>query len=122
MVAALLDTNILIDFLRGVSAAHDELQRYREKSISIITWMEVLAGAPEGHEKATRQFLKGFNVIHLDEEIAARAVSIRQQHRVKLPDAVIWATAEVEKLLLVTRNTKDFPENFPGVRVPYKLS
>lgn len=122
MVAALLDTNILIDFLRGVSAARDELDRYREKSISIITWMEVMSRAPDGHAEITRAFLRGFNVIHLDEEVAATAVKIRQQHRVKLPDAVIWATAEVEKLLLVTRNTKDFPENFPGVRMPYKLS
>jgi len=122
MVAALFDTNILIDYLRGVSAARDELERYSDKSISIITWMEVMAGVPESAEPATRAFLKGFNVIQLDAEIAAHAVKIRQTHRVKLPDAVIWATAEIEKLLLVTRNTKDFPENWPGVRMPYKLS
>ena len=122
MVAALFDTNILIDYLRGVSAARDELERYSDKSISIITWMEVMAGVPESAEPATRAFLKGFNVIQLDAEIAVRAVKIRQTHRVKLPDAVIWATAEIEKLLLVTRNTKDFPENWPGVRMPYKLS
>lgn len=122
MVAALFDTNILIDFLRGVSAARDELECYEQKSISIITWMEVMAGASEVNEQGTRAFLNGFDVVHLDEKIAAKAVKIRQQHRLKLPDAVIWATAEVGKLLLVTRNTKDFPENFPGVRMPYKLS
>jgi predicted nucleic acid-binding protein len=122
MVAALFDTNILIDFLRGISAARDELARYSDKSISIITWMEVMAGVSEGNRQATRAFLSSFNVIHLNEDIAACAVEIRQQHRIKLPDAVIWATAEIEKLLLVTRNTEDFPENFPGVRMPYMLS
>jgi hypothetical protein len=34
---------------------------------------------------------------------------------------VIWATAQVRAMLLVTRNTKDFPKGDPGVRAPYKL-
>jgi predicted nucleic acid-binding protein len=46
VVKALLDTNILIDFLRGVHVARDELNRYSDKAISVITWMEVMAGAP----------------------------------------------------------------------------
>lgn len=44
MVKALLDTNILIDFLNGVPQARDEIARYRRTAISIITWMEVMAG------------------------------------------------------------------------------
>ena len=44
---------------------------------------------------------------------------IRRDRRVKLPDAVIWATARAESALLVTRNTKDFPRDDPGIRVPY---
>ena len=48
MVKALLDTNILIDYLRGVGAARTELGRYQDKAISIITWMEVLVGAAPG--------------------------------------------------------------------------
>ena len=43
MVKALLDTNILIDFLRGIPAARDELNRHEEKAISVVTWMEVMA-------------------------------------------------------------------------------
>ena len=45
MVKALFDTNILIDFLRGVHAAREELGRYQLKAISLVTWMEVLVGA-----------------------------------------------------------------------------
>jgi hypothetical protein len=39
----------------------------------------------------------------------------------KLLDAMILATAQVNGAILVTRNTKDFPANMPGIRVPYTL-
>ena len=39
----------------------------------------------------------------------------------KLLDAYILATAQVNGAILVTRNTKDFPVNMPGIRVPYTL-
>jgi predicted nucleic acid-binding protein len=57
----------------------------------------------------------------VEEQIAERAVGLRRNHRIKLPDAVIWATAQVHAMLLVTRNTRDFPDDDPGVRAPYKL-
>ena len=69
----------------------------------------------------TRHFLEGFKVITLDEEIANRVVALRRAHRMKLPDAVIWATAQTAGRLLVTRNTKDFPTDDPGIREPYTL-
>ena len=72
-------------------------------------------------EAATRNFLSGLDVVAVDEHIAERAVSLRRSHRIKLPDAVIWATAQVHAMLLVTRNTKDFPDDDPGIRAPYKL-
>jgi predicted nucleic acid-binding protein len=121
MVRALFDTNILVDYLNAVPAARAELQRYTEKAISIITWMEVMVGASHDLEAATRSFLRGFDVVVVDEQIAERAVSLRRNHRIKLPDAVIWATAQTHAMLLVTRNTKDFPDGDPGVRAPYKL-
>jgi predicted nucleic acid-binding protein len=48
-------------------------------------------------------------------------VDLRQKHRVKLPDAIVWASAQAHSLLLVSRNTKDFSADYPGVRVPYEL-
>lgn len=121
MVKALFDTNILIDHLNAVPQARDELDRYEGRSISVITWMEVLVGAPPEVEEATRAFLAGFSVIGLDDEIAARAATFRRKHEIKPPDAIIWATADVNSLLLVTRNTRDFGPDNPGVRVPYGL-
>jgi predicted nucleic acid-binding protein len=120
VVKALLDTNILIDFLRGIPAARDELNRYTEKSISVITWMEVMVGAPPPAAQSTREFLDGFDLIKLDEKVAETAVTIRQQHRLKLPDAIIWASAQVHAMLLVTRDEKGFPADDPGVRIPYR--
>jgi predicted nucleic acid-binding protein len=121
MVKALFDTNILVDYLNAVPEARTEIQRYTKKAVSIITWMEVMVGADHDLEAATRSFLDGFDVVAVDEAIAARAVNLRRTHRIKLPDAVIWATAQVHAMLLVTRNTKGFPDGDPGVRAPYKL-
>lgn len=121
MVKALFDTNILVDYLNAVPEARTELRRYREKAVSIITWMEVMVGAAPDLEAATRSFLNGFDVIAVDEHVAERAVGLRRSRRIKLPDAVIWATAQVHSMLLVTRNTRDFPDDDPGVRAPYKL-
>lgn len=121
MVKALFDTNILIDYLGGVHAAKTELARYKYKAISTITWMEVLVGTTSDDESVIRSWLNSFEVIALDTAIANRAVEIRKQRRIRLPDAIVWASAQVHSLLLVSRNTKDFPEDEPGVRVPYKI-
>jgi predicted nucleic acid-binding protein len=121
MVNALIDTNILVDYLNAVPQARTELQRYTNRAISIITWMEVMVGAQSDVEAATRSFLNSFDIVVVDEPIAEHAVSLRRIHRIKLPDAVIWATAQAHAMLLVTRNTKDFPSDDPGVRAPYKL-
>jgi len=120
MVKALFDTNILIDYLGGISAAKTELSRYEYKAISTITWMEVLVGTATD-DAAIRAWLGSFDVIALDTAIANRAVEIRKHTRIRLPDAIVWASAQVNSLLLVSRNTKDFPADEPGVRVPYKL-
>ena len=101
--------------------AQRELRLHADPSISIVTWMEVMVGAQAEVAIATREFLGGFRLIGLGERIAALAVELRQRHKIKLPDAVIWATAQEGSMLLVTRNTKDFPADDPGVRVPYTL-
>jgi predicted nucleic acid-binding protein len=121
MVKALFDTNILVDHLNAVPEARAELRRYAEKAISIITWMEVMVGTPHDLDAATRSFLDGFDIIAVDQQIAERAVGLRRTQRIKLPDAIIWASAQVHAMLFVTRDTNDFLTEDPGVRVPYKL-
>ncbi|MGH8675866.1 MAG: type II toxin-antitoxin system VapC family toxin [Burkholderiales bacterium] len=118
---ALFDTNILIDYLNGVAAAKTEIARYERPAISVITWIEVLAGTRPGVETETRKFLSSFERIELTEKIAERAVSLRRAAKMRVPDAIILATARVQNLLLVTRNTKDFATDEPGIRVPYRI-
>ncbi|HZZ34594.1 MAG TPA: type II toxin-antitoxin system VapC family toxin [Caulobacteraceae bacterium] len=118
---ALFDTNILIDFLNGVDVARDELHRYDVRTISIISWMEVLVGADPATIKPVTAFLTGFEVVDLDRAVADAAVALRRVHRMKLPDAIVWASAQTQQSLFVTRNTKDFPTTDPGVRIPYQL-
>jgi predicted nucleic acid-binding protein len=121
-VNAVVDTNILIDYLNGSSEAQHELESFETIYISLISWMEILVGAAEGNEESEiREFLRRFRVHPVDEEVAERAVDIRRKNKIRLPDAIIWATAQHLGLLLVTRNTRDFPNNHPGVRVPYKI-
>lgn len=119
---AVFDTNILIDYLKGISEAKVELQRYDTKLISLITWMEVLVGSrSEEERRAVRAFLNSFAILEIDQQVAETAVILRQRYGQKLPDALIYATAKVQKCQLVTRNTKDFISE-PDIRVPYTLA
>lgn len=118
---ALFDTNVLIDYLNGIPAAAKELKLYESCSISIVTWMEVMCGGDEELLAVTRSFLGRFQVIQIDERIAERAVELRRTRRLRLPDAIILGTSLERGLMLVTRNTKDFGKELPGVRHPYQL-
>ena len=76
---ALFDTNILIDFTHGIPGAQKELLRYSSRAISIITWIEILAGVPPNQEAETRGFLATFRVISITSEISERAITIRRE-------------------------------------------
>ena len=117
----LFDTNILIDHMSGIVMAGAEFGRYQDRAISIITWMEVLAGATQHDEPRIRIFLNQFKRIELDETIASEAVSIRRTLKIKLPDAIIYASARLHSRVLITRNARDFPATTPGVKIPYTL-
>ena len=126
MALVLFDTNILIDTLRGIQEAFDELNYYPDAAISSITWMEIMAGTPPVDQPKVRHFLdsSGFLVIHTNESImneaaALRAASIRLPPKLALPDAIIMATANVSSRLVITRNKKDFKGL--NVRIPYEL-
>jgi predicted nucleic acid-binding protein len=119
MVRALFDTNIILDHIKGIAEAPIEIARYEDRAISIVTVIEVLVGVTPASETAERAFIGLFTVVPLDNEVAEEAAALRRSHRMKLPDAVVWASARRDGRLLVTRNTKDFPVGDPGVRHPY---
>ena len=120
---AVIDSDVLVDYLQGLPAAAEELSRYQERCISLVSWMEVMAGVEDGtdEETACRRFLGSFRILPVTLTVAERTVQLRRKHRLKLPDAIIWASAQEADGLLVTRNTKDFPPGDPGVRFPYRV-
>lgn len=120
-MAVLFDTNIVIDALNGISAADEEYSRHDTVHISVITWMEVMVGVDENAE-VTAAFLRDNFVIQpITQDIAEKAVALRKQHRMKLPDAIIWGTAWALSATLITRNSRDFPTTHPSIHVPYVL-
>jgi predicted nucleic acid-binding protein len=118
---AVFDSNILIDHLNNIQMARAAITSYIRPSISIITWMEVMGGAHDNTLARTRTLLEQFALIQITSEIAEAAVTLRRSRKLKLPDAIILATAQVSGQVLVTRNTRDFDATHPSIVVPYSL-
>ncbi|HIF6626572.1 TPA: type II toxin-antitoxin system VapC family toxin [Serratia marcescens] len=121
---ALFDTNILIDYLNGIPQARDVLVEYHiNPAISAITWMEVMVGDKKtgsGAGAENTSVFRAISVLPITDEVAERAVELRHSQHVKLPDAIIWATAQVGFRMLISRNPKDFGTD-NGVLMPYRL-
>jgi predicted nucleic acid-binding protein len=121
-----LDANILIDALLGHDPAHREMTRIAASGarmwISRMAWIEALSKGSDLIVRDALQFLGRFGLDEIDDEISHRAAALRRERpRLKSPDAIILATAQIRGRVLVTRNTKDFPAEMPGIRIPYKL-
>jgi predicted nucleic acid-binding protein len=120
------DSNIIIDALAGYDLARMEIDRATDFGsrawISRLVWVEVMSkGKGDGLMRA-ETLLSGFDVDEVDAEIGRRAAALRRERgRLKAMDAIILATAQSRGRVLITRNTKDFPAEMPGIRVPYIL-
>ncbi|MEM0966050.1 MAG: PIN domain-containing protein [Verrucomicrobiota bacterium] len=120
---AVIDSDVLIDYLQGFGEAKTEMDRYDEPIYSVISWMEVMCGAGSDRERAAAESLfRSMKRVDVSMEVATGAVRERRALRLKLPDAIIFATASSEGCFLVTRNTRDFDTSDPRVRIPYRLS
>ena len=82
--------------------------------------MEILGHRFEdkNEEKFIQELLELFNMLYIDHEIADKVIEIRKKERIKLPDAIIAATAISNKLLLVTRNVDDFKKTEVSISNP----
>jgi predicted nucleic acid-binding protein len=121
-----LDANILIDSLLDHDPAQREIMRIAASGarmwVSRMAWIEVLSKGNDTVVREAISFLSRFGLDEIDDEISLRAASLRRERpRLKSPDAIILATAQIRGRVLVTRNTKDFPAEMPGIRIPYKL-
>jgi predicted nucleic acid-binding protein len=120
------DANILIDALMNHRPAHDEIRRAANNGARIwmsrMAWIEVMSKGDEELVRDALRFLGRFSIDEIDEEISVRAASLRRERpRLKSPDAIILASAQIRGRVLITRNTRDFPASMPGIRVPYTI-
>lgn len=119
---AVIDSDVLIDFLQGLPEAREEMERYREALYSVVSWMEVMCGANTGEEvEAARILFESMSRVDLSPQVAAKAVDERERLGLKLPDAIILASADCQGCILVTRNAKDFSPKDPRIRFPYTV-
>lgn len=120
--AYLLDTNTVIYFLDGALpqyALDFVTERLNEDGsfISVITKIE-LSGWQAGSAKKlqdVKNFVEDSDVISLTDAVVDKTVEIKRTSKIKLPDAVIAATAIVHDFTLIARNDDDF-RKVPGLK------
>jgi predicted nucleic acid-binding protein len=121
----LIDTNAVIDYLDNKLPANAAAMLDEEElEISVITRMELLAwrNADSQQLSILNEFISSVVVWGLDEPVILKGIETRKSFRIKLPDAIIAATAIVHDLELITRNITDF-KNIKGLRLmnPWEL-
>ncbi len=119
----LWDTNTVIYYLQqkfppGAEQFIDNLLKDEQPVISAITEIELLCWktATEKDMEVLHSFINDALVIELEQPIKLKAADIRKVQKIKLPDAIIAATAMVYELILLSRNAADF-SNINGIKV-----
>ena len=103
MADVLVDTDLFVDHLRG---AHELKPGRHRLFYSVITRAELFAGTTAS--EAVTRLLSAFRELPVDREVAERAGRIRRESGLRLPDALVAATAVAHGLALATRNRRDF--------------
>jgi len=112
----LIDTDVLIDYSRGIEQTRELLKDMSTKyllSISVITKFELMVGCENKADlRSLYDFLSDFEVIHLNTTISQIAVQLfedyRLSHGVLIPDMLIASSALSLEIPLLSKNRKDF--------------
>src|SRR3546814_4552597 len=93
MIDAQFDSDILIDALNGIEAARAEIRRAGRKSVSRVSWTEVMSAADPASVKAVEAFLGCFQIEEIGDAVARRAAALRAERKgLTLADAFVLAT------------------------------
>lgn len=119
----LWDTNTVIYYLQqqfppSAEQYIDNILEDSRPGISVITEIELLCWNPPSQNdmEILLEFIRKTMIIDLENEIKYKTVDVRKTYNIKLPDAVIGATALVYELTLLSRNISDF-ENIQGLNI-----
>jgi hypothetical protein len=123
----LVDSNEIIDYVsnRIPEKSAKQLDNYFNSnfSVSIISKIEVLGFNTLDYEmEQLESFIQLSSIVYIDEAVADKTIEIRRMKRIKLPDAIIAATALVQNCILLSHNTTDF-NKIEGLQVldPYSF-
>ena len=127
MNRCLIDTNVIIDHLRGEERARDFLKQLKAEEAdilySVITKAELYSGVRPKEEEKVASLLNSMEEVQIDGEIAVAAGRYRNKsyasHGLLLPDALIAASAKQAGAVLVTLNKKHYPMKDIKIQVPY---
>jgi predicted nucleic acid-binding protein len=125
MEIILLDTNVLIEILKGNQSTVQMVESFSYTAISAITVMELYYGALNKAElKQLEKFVALFQVLHLEEQISMKSEHLiktfAKSHNLDIPDSLIASTALVNGYKFFTYNIKDFRfiDNLELLKVP----
>ena len=110
----LLDSNILIAISKNEDTLEYYLGKFNKVYISIISYIEVLGfDFKIKKEKETLiEIINSIEIANMNFDIADISIEVREKNKIKLPDAIIYATAVYLNAELITRNTEDFKNLF----------
>lgn len=113
----LVDSNAVIDFCNGILPENGKnLLKGINPEISIITNIEIFSTTDISEQEylSLKKFVS-ISIVHpIEIDLVQNTINIRQTYKIKLPDALIAATALVHGLTLISRNAKDF-KNIDGL-------
>ncbi len=111
----IVDTDVLIWYLKGNENAFEAIEALNKFSISVVTYMELVQGMRNKNElNSLRQALKIWNtkIIYISEDISAKAMFFVEQHflshSMQLADALIGATGIFCGETVLTANDKHY--------------